>query len=243
MFAESMLETSWAQRSRRSWTTLSSFALQAAIVGSVIVLSLLKSVVMPTAQVVSTPITLGRPEPTPLVSQTTTRAGSSVQIIPVSGRIMAPTRVPNFIPRGDDSAVQAPSIGSGGSIGLPYGSPNGLNLPIAGSRPMPVAPPVPQPTIREFRRSNLLEGNLIRSVQPVYPPLAKSARIQGPVVLEAVISKAGTIDHLRLVSGHPMLAGAAIEAVRQWLYRPYILNNEPIEVETQITVNFTLSGN
>ena len=78
---------------------------------------------------------------------------------------------------------------------------------------------------------------------PSYPPLARSARIQGPVVLAAVISKAGTIENLRALSGHPMLVPAAIEAVSQWRYRPYILNSEPIEVETQITVNFMLSGN
>jgi protein TonB len=89
----------------------------------------------------------------------------------------------------------------------------------------------------------MMEGNLIVRVQPVYPPLARSARIQGQVVLLAIVSKAGIIENLRLVSGHPLLAGAAIEAVRQWRYRPYILNDEPIEVETQITVNFWLSGN
>jgi len=89
----------------------------------------------------------------------------------------------------------------------------------------------------------MLEGNLLRRVDPVYPPLAKIARIQGPVVLVAVISKAGTIDNLHAVSGPPMLVPAAVNAVRQWRYRPYILNNEPIEVETQITINFLLSGN
>jgi periplasmic protein TonB len=94
-----------------------------------------------------------------------------------------------------------------------------------------------------FRPSRLLEGSLMRRVMPTYPPLARTARIQGPVVLFAVISKAGTIDKLRAVSGPPMLIPAAIEAVSQWRYRPYILNNEPIEVETQITVNFLLSGN
>ena len=68
------------------------------------------------------------------------------------------------------------------------------------------------------------------------------ARIQGQVLLQAVISKEGVIENLRVVSGHPMLATAAIEAVRQWRYRPYVLNNEPVEVETQITVNFGLGG-
>jgi protein TonB len=80
-------------------------------------------------------------------------------------------------------------------------------------------------------------------VQPAYPALARSARIQGVVVLQAVIGKQGNIENLRLISGHPMLAPAAIEAVRQWRYKPYILNNDPIEVETQITVNFALAGN
>jgi protein TonB len=87
------------------------------------------------------------------------------------------------------------------------------------------------------------EGDLIRKVQPTYPPLARAARIQGTVVLQAVISKQGGIENLRVLAGHPMLVPAAIEAVRQWRYRPYILNNDPVEVETQITVNFALAGN
>jgi protein TonB len=74
----------------------------------------------------------------------------------------------------------------------------------------------------------------------VYPPLARAARVEGPVVLAALISKDGTIENLRVVTGRPMLVGSAVEAVRKWRYRPYILNNEPVEVETQITVNFFL---
>ena len=88
----------------------------------------------------------------------------------------------------------------------------------------------------------MMEGNLIRRVQPAYPPLARSARIQGQVVLAAVITKAGMIENLRVLEGHPMLVRAALDAVSQWRYRPYILNNEPVEVETRITVNFSLSG-
>jgi protein TonB len=88
----------------------------------------------------------------------------------------------------------------------------------------------------------MLQGSLIRRVEPVYPSLAKTAHIQGPVVLVAVISKEGAIENLRLLSGHPMLVPAAIHAVSQWRYKPYILNNEAIEVETQITVNFVLAN-
>jgi protein TonB len=86
------------------------------------------------------------------------------------------------------------------------------------------------------------EGDLIHKILPSYPPLARSARIQGQVVLQAVISKQGVIENLKVLAGHPMLVPAAIEAVRQWRYRPYFLNNEPVEVETQIIVNFSLAG-
>ena len=107
-----------------------------------------------------------------------------------------------------------------------------------------VAPPPPPPApTHPLRVSHWAEGNLIYRVQPIYPPLARQARIQGTVELRAIISKAGTIENLVVVRGHPMLVAAAMEAVRQWRYRPYLLNSEPIEVETEITVNFVLSGN
>ena len=88
----------------------------------------------------------------------------------------------------------------------------------------------------------MMEGNLVHKVQPAYPPLARAARIQGAVVLRAIISKGGTIENLQVLGGHPLLVQAAIDAVRQWRYRPYNLNGEPVEVETQVTVNFILSG-
>jgi protein TonB len=86
------------------------------------------------------------------------------------------------------------------------------------------------------------QGLLIRKVQPVYPALARQARIQGTVLLQAQISKTGDIENLQALSGHPMLVPAAIDAVKQWKYKPYILNGEPVEVDTQVTVNFTLGG-
>jgi protein TonB len=85
-------------------------------------------------------------------------------------------------------------------------------------------------------------GLLTHKVQPTYPPLARQVRIHGVVVLQAEISKDGAIQNLSLISGRPMLVPAAIEAVKQWRYRAYILNGEPVAVETQITVNFTLSA-
>lgn len=87
----------------------------------------------------------------------------------------------------------------------------------------------------------VMSGLVDTKVNPVYPPLARQARIQGKVLLQAFISKTGDVEDISLISGHPMLAPAAIEAVKQWKYRPYRLNGEPVEVETQIQLNFVLS--
>ena len=81
---------------------------------------------------------------------------------------------------------------------------------------------------------------IVKKVDPVYPPLARQARIQGTVILQVVINKSGDVENVQLFSGHPMLAQAAIDAVKQWKYKPYLLNGEPVEVETRVTVNFTL---
>jgi protein TonB len=85
-------------------------------------------------------------------------------------------------------------------------------------------------------------GMLIQKSTPVYPPIAKSARVSGTVVLQAIISKTGTIDDLHVISGPEMLREAALSAVRTWRYRPYMLNNQPIAVETTVNVIFSLNG-
>jgi TonB family protein len=96
---------------------------------------------------------------------------------------------------------------------------------------------------QRVRVSSGIESNLIRSkVAPEYPPLARQAHIQGTVVLKVEIDKAGDVQNVQLVSGHPMLAPAAIEAVKQWKYAPYLLNGTPMIVETSVQVNFTLAN-
>ncbi|MFZ0419705.1 MAG: energy transducer TonB [Candidatus Sulfotelmatobacter sp.] len=247
MFERSMfshtLDSSWAERSRRGLTTLTSFGLQALVTGVLLLLPLLRPMGLPSFHQLSTPISLG--EPMPETPAAPAHAGSNhaptnpIQIIfrpqsqPTIGRSTPADDGPPQI------AASGPYIPGATGSGDPHGLPG---LFESGTRPvLPVAPP---PTVaQKFRLSHISEGNLIRKVQPSYPPLARSARIQGTVVLQAVISKQGTIENLSVLTGHPMLVPAAIDAVRQWRYRPYILNNEPVEVETQITVNFSLAGN
>jgi periplasmic protein TonB len=141
-----------------------------------------------------------------------------------------------------NDAPAGPSIADAPSIDGPSNASSlGIRQSIGSGFPV-VIPPRPVP-VKPLLVSHWAEGNLIFRVQPTYPPLAKQARVQGAVEMRAIISKTGAIENLTVVSGHPMLAASAVEAVRQWRYRPYLLNSEPIEVETEITVNFVLSGN
>jgi protein TonB len=87
-----------------------------------------------------------------------------------------------------------------------------------------------------------MAGQILSKPNPIYPPIAKQAHVQGAVVLHAFISKTGTIQKLSVVSGNPMLTNAAMEAVQNWKYRPYLLNGEPTEVETTVTVNFSFGS-
>lgn len=154
---------------------------------------------------------------------------------------MQPPSIPDTIAIVHESQVAAApddrDLGVLGGTGRRGGVANSIGDAVAVAPPPPLAPTHP------LRVSRWAEGNLIYRVQPIYPPLARQARIQGPVQLRAIISKTGTIERLTVESGHPMLAGSAVDAVRQWRYRPYLLNDEPIEIETEITVNFVLSSN
>ncbi|MBV9183588.1 MAG: energy transducer TonB [Acidobacteria bacterium] len=104
------------------------------------------------------------------------------------------------------------------------------------ARPMP-GPPASRPT----RTSLVMEGNLLERIAPQYPTMAKQMGIQGTVLIRAEINREGRIEQAEVISGHPWLSAAALNAVRQWKYRPYYLNGEAVEVETEITVNFVLN--
>jgi len=159
-----------------------------------------------------------------------------------NGRLKTPTKIPEKVQMIKEE--EAPPVMAGGVMGgvpggVPGGSMGGVIGGIVGSTANLPKVATPQ---RVRVSQGVSTGLLIRKVQPNYPPLAKAARIQGHVLLHAEISKEGTIQNLQLVSGHPMLAPAAIEAVKQWRYRPYLLNGEPVAVETEVDVNFSLTG-
>ena len=144
------------------------------------------------------------------------------------------------------------SVGVVGGVpgGVPGGVTGGVIGGIIGSVPQAAPPPPPVKVVEKKEATpqrirvggNVQAAMAVRAPKPAYPQLAKQARIQGVVRLNAVIGKDGTIQDLKAASGHPLLVPAALEAVKQWLYKPTLLNGEPVEVVTVIDVNFTLSN-
>ena len=241
MFASFLDDPLWANRSHRGWTTLASFALQTLAIGGLLLLPLLYIQALPQLQLMAA-LVAPAPPPAPAPAPQAHAPATSPSNM-MGPTLLMPRSIPRTIAILNDSGPP-PELPSGpgvpGSTGLP-----GAQNPVWGSigegmNPLPLPPPVP--TARPLRVSHVMEGNLIHRVQPEYPPLARQARIQGTVVLRAVISREGRIENLQVLSGHPLLVPAALDAVRQWRYRPYSLNEQPVEVETQITVNFTLTG-
>lgn len=241
MFADFSADSDWSGDSHRGWTTLISFALQALAVGCLLLLPLLYTEGLPKLALLAPLLT-----PAPALSappeQVRHNQSSAAQSNLMGSRLVAPPEIPHDVSMLTETEPPPPMIDPG-AVGVRHGfgdahvqgvidSVLGSNLVLPPARPVVHHPPV----------SHMMEGNLIYRVQPRYPALAIQARVQGQVVLRAMISRQGAIENLQVLSGPGMLAPAALDAVRQWRYRPYVLNGEPVEVETQVTVNFVLGG-
>lgn len=241
MFADSFCDSDWSNRSHRGWTTLISFSLQAIAVGCLLLLPLLYSQGLP--RLVSfTPLLAPAPPPALHPAQPHVDSHSGAQQSTAGIELVSPARIPSTVSMAPETALPAPMINSSGlDIGHGIGDRRGTVVGSAFGSDL-VLPPSPPPVTHHPPLSRMMEGNLIFRVQPDYPALARQVRVQGQVVLRAMISREGTIENLQVLSGHPMLVRAAVDAVRQWRYRPYELNGEPVAVETEVKVNFVLSG-
>jgi protein TonB len=158
----------------------------------------------------------------------------------MNNQLTAPTRIPHDIKMvAEKEAPPSSGFGVAGMEGL-AGSSGGVMGSVFGSG---TAPKVKAEAPKKVNISaGVAVGMLLQKTTPIYPPIAKAARVSGTVVLQATISKTGAIENLRVVSGPAMLQQAALDAVKSWRYRPYLLNNEPVEVETTVNVIFTLGG-
>ena len=160
--------------------------------------------------------------------------------------MMAPTVIPKDVKmiKEEELPPDVPVYSGAGGVpgGVPGGMPGGVMGGILGGTGGGPPPPKPEGPKRIRVSTGVQEARLINKVVPIYPPLARQARIQGTVKLHAIISKEGTIQQLEVVSGPPLLIQAALDAVKQWRYKPTLLSDEPVEVDTYIDVIFTLGG-
>ncbi len=252
MFEQSLLDQAQMGRTKKPVTVFFSFLLQCTLIGVMILIPLIYTEALPKQQLLT--FLIAPPPPPPPPPPPAATAPVVVQKIIrefEDGRLIAPKNIPKKVAMIEESELPPPSA-SGGVLGgvpggVPGGTPGGVIGGIISSTPVapPPPPPPPEKKVEAPKRirvgGQVQQARLISQPKPTYPPLAKQARIQGVVRLEAVISKTGTIEELRVVTGHPLLVQAALEAVKQWRYQPTFLNNEPVEVATTIDVNFTLS--
>lgn len=216
----------------RRWTALVSFTLQALLVAVALAYPLLRPDSLPRIMhPLFVPLS-GETVTTDHATNNAAHGSDSAPLLPiaVSNHALHWRRSGESAQSGSPQAPDMPNLGSGGQSSVMNSILNNYVQP---------APRFPL-AHQSVRRSVMMEGNLIRKVEPRYPFIAKQLHMEGTVVLKAFISPEGTIERLQVERGQSLLAKAAIEAVQQWRYRPYYLNNQPIEVETEITVNFVL---
>ena len=245
MFEDSLIESGGKLSTKRGMTTAVSFVFQVALIGVLVVLPLLFTEALPKTQLMTFLVAPPPPPPPPPPpAATPVKVVKTIQTDIINGQLRTPTKIPEKVQMIKEEEAPPPVTSMAGVVGGVPGAAGGQMGGVIGGIINSANVAVPRvATPQRVRVSQgVTQGLLLRKIQPSYPPLARQARIQGSVLLQAEISKDGSIENLRLISGHPMLAPAAIEAVKQWKYKPYILNGEPVAVETQITVNFTLAG-
>jgi periplasmic protein TonB len=243
MFEDSLIESGNRLKTKRGRTTMFAVVLQVGIIIVMILIPLMFTEALPKAMTM-TFLAAPPPPPPPPPPAAPIKVVKVVETDVVNNQLRTPTKIPKkveMIKEEDTPPPQMAGVVGGVPGGVPGGSMNGVIGGIIGNTPTAIPK---QATPQRVRVSaGVTQGLKIKNVTPVYPQMAKIARVQGPVVLAAIIGKDGSIQNLRVLStASPLLNQSAIDAVREWRYRPYILNGEPVEVDTQITVNFTLSG-
>jgi periplasmic protein TonB len=245
MFEEMVISSPNPKKTNKPWTVLVSMLFQVGFLLILILIPLIYTEALPKTMM-ATMLTAPPPPPPPPPPP------APAQIVHVkpqahlmdAGKLMAPKVIPKDVKIIKEDAEPDPgAMGMTGGVpgGVAGGSMGGVLGGVIGG--MGGAPPPPKPKQTGPIRvgGNVQAARILNRVQPVYPALARQTRISGTVRLHAIISKDGTIQQLEVMSGHPLLQQAALDAVRQWRYQPTLLNGEPVEVDTTIDVIFSLN--
>lgn len=235
MFAESLLESGNIHPKGRGWATTLSIAIQALLVATLVALPMFRPDTLPTQiKSIHSPVAFGSPDVPPDPQRGPSQSNSN------NSELFTPPTIPagpvmNQGPREEAPASCIPFCGTA-STGQKNGIPGMFNIPIPLNPTTVSVKPPERVVVSEFKL-----GSVITRVQPIYPHMAVVTRTEGSVVLRALIDREGRIASVQVLSGPALLQRAARDAVLQWRYRPYVLNGQPVEVETQITVRFILN--
>lgn len=249
MFSDSLLEFG-VQRKRRFFATTTSFIVNCMVIILMLAVPLMFTEELPKAQLLTFLVAPPPPPPPPPPAAAEVHVVKQIQTdLLNTGELRTPSKIPQKIQMIKEDEAPPPMNANGGVVGgvpggIPGGQLGGVIGSVISSTNSIAAVPKFMPAIPTRIRisGGVTKGMLIHREEPSYPVLARAARVQGDVVLSAIIDVNGQITNLQLVSGHPMLVPAALAAVKLWRYKPYLLNGQPVEVETTITVIFTLSS-
>lgn len=246
MFDDLVISSANPTKTNKPWTVALSVIVQTGIVIVMILIPLIYTEALPKGMLTTFLVAPAPPPPPPPPAAAVPRIVKPVARLIHNGQMMAPTVIPKKVEMIKEEELP-PDVGNTGFVGgvpggVPGGSAGGVLGGIIGGVGSALPPPPKAAPSRIRVGGSVQSASLIRQVQPVYPPIAKTAHISGTVVLHAIIAKDGTIEQLEFVSGPQLLMKNAMDAVKQWRYKPTLLNGDPVEVDTTISVIFTLGG-
>jgi periplasmic protein TonB len=242
MFDEMVVSSPNPKKTNKRWTIFVSLAFQTLFVAILILIPLIYTEALPKTMM-ATMLTAPPPPPPPPPPPAATpvvHVKPQVHLMD-AGKLVQPKVIPKDV---KIIKEDAPDVNAGMTGGVPGGVAGGSMGGVIGGviGGMGTAPPPPRPVQQRIRQGGSVQAALlVNKVQPVYPPLARQTRISGTVRLHAIIAKNGSVEQLEVISGHPLLVRAAMDAVQQWKYKPTLLNGEPVEVDTTIDVIFSLN--
>jgi len=242
MFEELVESAAVKKKTNTSWAVTVSIVLQSLVLFVLILIPLIYTQALPKAMLSTLLIAPPPPPPPPPPPQAApVKVIKPVARLVTQGKLMAPRAIPKDIAVFKEAELPPEPAGGSGVLGG-LGGGDILGGFGAGSSTAAPPPPPPKGPSRIKLGGQVQAAKVVAQPQPAYPALARQARIQGNVVLHAIIDKDGRVGQLEVVSGHPLLVQAALDAVKQWRYQPTQLNGDPVEVDTTITVTFVLGG-
>lgn len=246
MFTD-LVDSGERKSTHKPWTVVLSGIIQAGILFIFVLIPLIYTEALPKGSLTTFLVAPPPPPPPPPPPAAAPRVVKPVTRLLHQNMLTTPTAIPKKVAMIKEEEMP-PDVGSQGVVGgvvggVPGGSAGGVLGGIIGGTGASGPPPPPKPAQQRIRvGGNVQAAKMLRQVQPTYPQIAKTAHVQGTVILHAVIAKDGSVSELQYVSGPPLLMRNAMDAVREWKYQPTLLNGEPVEVDTTISVIFTLGG-